>query len=122
MDDKRALYRDLLIAMHGWHDGIMSLWRSQSSDELAEARETAYRFGIEAGLIASPLTLVAIKDARRGLFAVQTEVVLRQVPPDVSDPLAEVKERLVKLENALRAELSSGAEQGDGARARAAGA
>ncbi|WP_277438051.1 hypothetical protein [Streptomyces sp. SPB162] len=106
LDDKRALYRDLLIAMHGWHDGIAAMWQGEPASDLIATRTTAYRLGVEADLIALPQTRAAIGEARRGLFAVQAEVVLGLIPPNAGDPCVDVKQQLQQMENALRAELS----------------
>ncbi|MEU2311491.1 hypothetical protein [Streptomyces albidoflavus] len=106
VDDKRTLYRDLLIALHNWHDCLMSLWQEGNRDGLHDARTTAYRLGVEAGLIAQPGTRIAIKEARRGLLATQAAMARDLVPQDATDPCSEAKPLLIALEEALHVELS----------------
>ncbi|MDX2709874.1 hypothetical protein PV350_44855 [Streptomyces sp. PA03-6a] len=36
LDDKRAIYRDLLNAMYGWHDALVSIWQDNDNGRLTE--------------------------------------------------------------------------------------
>ncbi|MFF4432830.1 hypothetical protein ACFYZ4_27175 [Streptomyces sp. NPDC001513] len=105
LDDKKGLYRDLLIATNGWHDSLVSIWRDEDDGRLSEARGSAYKWGVEASLIASEPVRTAIEDLQ-GRFSAAQLVVLRRTPTTGRPPLEAVEEGLALLEAALRAELS----------------
>ncbi|MEW2138668.1 hypothetical protein AB0892_19075 [Streptomyces sp. NPDC005409] len=105
LDDKKGLYRDLLIAMNGWHDSLVSIWRGGDDGQLSETRGTAYKWSVEASLIASEPVRTAIEDLRGRFFAAQP-VILSRAPMSEPPPLEAVEEGLALLESALREELS----------------
>ncbi|GFH70528.1 hypothetical protein Sdia_12960 [Streptomyces diastaticus subsp. diastaticus] len=106
VDDKWTLHRDLLIALRNWRDCLMHLWQEGNREGLHDARATAYRLGVGAGLIAQPGTRIAIKEARKGLLAGQAAMARQQVPQDATDPCSEAKPLLTALEEALHVEPS----------------
>ncbi|WP_327283428.1 MULTISPECIES: hypothetical protein [unclassified Streptomyces] len=105
LDDKKGLYRDLLIAMYGWHDSLVSIWLDEDDGRLSETRGTAYKWGVEASLIASEPVQTAIEDLR-GRFLSAQSVILSRTRTTERAPLEAVQEGLALLESALRAELS----------------
>ncbi|MER7463546.1 hypothetical protein [Streptomyces sp. NPDC097981] len=105
LDDKKGLYRDLLIAMYGWRDSLVSIWRDEDDGRLSETRGTAYKWGVEASLIASEPVQTAIEDLR-GRFLAAQPAILNRTPTSERAPLGAVEEGLALLESALRAELS----------------
>ncbi|MFE6846200.1 hypothetical protein [Streptomyces sp. NPDC057686] len=105
LDDKKGLYRDLLIAMNGWHDSLVSIWRGADDGQLSEARGKAYKWGVEASLIASEPVRTAVEDLRGRFLAAQSEI-LGRTPMTARPPLEAVEEGLALLESALRAGLS----------------
>ncbi|MFE2876201.1 hypothetical protein ACFXG6_09645 [Streptomyces roseus] len=105
LDDKKGLYRDLLIAMYGWHDSLVSIWRGEDDGCLSETRATAYKWSVEASLIASEPVRSAVEELRRRFLAAQPAVLGRTSTAE-RPPLGAVEEALALLESALRAELS----------------
>ncbi|MFF3649740.1 hypothetical protein ACFYXV_13935 [Streptomyces sp. NPDC002181] len=102
LDDKKGLYRDLLIAMYGWRDALVSIWRD---GRLSETRATAQKWGVEASLIASEPVRNAVEELRRRFLAAQPAILNRTSTAE-RPPLGAVEEALELLEGALRAELS----------------
>ncbi|KMO94803.1 hypothetical protein [Streptomyces roseus] len=105
LDDKKGLYRDLLIAMNGWHDSLVSVWRDEDDGRLAQTRATAYKWSVEASLIASEPARTAVEELRRRFLAAQHAILSRTSTAERA-PLEAVEEALALLEGALRAELS----------------
>ncbi|MFD8793968.1 hypothetical protein [Streptomyces vinaceus] len=105
LDDKKGLYRDLLIAMNGWHDALDSLARGEDGGQLSETRGRAYKWGVEASLIASEPVRAAVEDLQGRLLTAQRVVLGRPVVTE-RPPLEAVEEGLALLESTLRAELS----------------
>ncbi|MEU5722813.1 hypothetical protein ABZ783_13430 [Micromonospora sp. NPDC047738] len=107
LDDKRLLYRDLLIALYGWHDALVSVWDNDSDGTLPEARDAAYKCSVEATLIAPEPVRSAVEELRGRFFAAQPVILERTRPAGAKPPLAAVREGLSLLTEAMRADLSS---------------
>ncbi|MFF4653245.1 hypothetical protein [Streptomyces sp. NPDC001380] len=104
--DKKPLFRDLLTALHGWHDSLVSVWREDAErDDLSEIRASATKWAVESSLIASKPVRVALDDVQRRFSDVQRLILERRVPAG-SEPLADVLSSLAVLEDAMRAELA----------------
>ncbi|MFM9373289.1 hypothetical protein [Streptomyces sp. Da 82-17] len=105
LDDKRVLYRDLLIAMYAWHDGLNSIWRGEEDEHLSEAVLDAHKLSVEVMLIGPDPVKAAVSEARQKFFAANHSVT-RRSSEDEPDPLADVKDALKELQTLLRRDLS----------------
>ncbi|MEW1724442.1 hypothetical protein [Streptomyces sp. NPDC093109] len=105
MDDKKGLYRDLLIRLYGWRDSLASVLRNEDDGKLVDNRSIAYKWIVETSLIADDRVRSAVTDVHRALVDAQT-VVLDSASTAGERPLQAVEDGLVVLEDALRAELA----------------
>lgn len=106
LDTKRELYRDLLIAMYGWHDALVCIWQHGTDEELFEIREAAQKWSVEANLIAPGSVRSAVNKTRNAFFAAQPEIFGRASTERGDPPILEVRKALVQLEGALHADLA----------------
>lgn len=105
LSDKKPLYRDLLMALYGWHDSLVSVWRDDIEGDLREHRTLATKWAVEASLIASHPVRIALQDVQREFFGIQPVIFDKRVPSG-SNPLADVLRSLAVLEDSLRSELA----------------
>ncbi|MGI5481679.1 hypothetical protein [Streptomyces lavendofoliae] len=116
LDDKKGLYRDLLITLYGWHDSLAAIGKGVDDGRLAEHRTAAHKWIVETSLVADDQVRTAVSDVHRALLRAEAAMVDRAgggsgaggdsavgggVPV-----LAGVEDRLADLEDALRAELA----------------
>lgn len=105
LDDKRRLYRDLLTNVYGWHDALVSIWQNEADETLFEVRAAATEHSIEASLIASKPVRSSIEQLRAAFFAVQPAILSGASSEHADPPLAQVREKILQLEDALRTDL-----------------
>ncbi|MEJ8657378.1 MULTISPECIES: hypothetical protein [Streptomyces] len=105
LDDKKGLYRDLLITLYGWHDSLASILRGEDDGKLSEHRSAAYKWIVEASLIADDEVRSAVSEVHHALLRVQP-VVFEGTSATDEWPLEAVEGGLSALEDALRAELA----------------
>lgn len=105
LDDKKGLYRDLLIALYGWHDSLASIQGDEDDGKLSEFRSTAHKWLVEASLIADDEVRSAMNAVHRALLDVQPAI-FDGTPVTDTSPLQPVQDGLTVLEDALRAELA----------------
>ncbi|WP_405898844.1 hypothetical protein OG242_16215 [Streptomyces sp. NBC_00727] len=107
LGEKKPLYRDLTIALHGWHDSLVAIWKNEDGSDLAEHRTAAYKWSIEASLIANDDVRSALVKVQRSFMHDAQPIILRR--PDERDgwPLKSVEDAMEELEAAFRAELAS---------------
>ncbi|AXG78991.1 hypothetical protein [Streptomyces paludis] len=105
LDDKKGLYRDLLIKLYGWRDSLASILVNADDGKLADNRSIAYKWIVETSLIADDEVRSAVSDVHRALLHAQT-VISDGTSAAGDRPLQAVEDGLVVLEDALRAELS----------------
>ncbi|MFC5800947.1 hypothetical protein [Streptomyces formicae] len=74
LDDKKGLYRDLLIKLYGWHDSLASILKDEDDGKLFENRSTAYKWIVEASLISGDEVRSAVSDVHRALLHAQTAI------------------------------------------------
>ncbi|MET8235657.1 hypothetical protein [Streptomyces sp. NPDC005078] len=111
LDDKKGLYRDLLIRLYGWHDSLASILKDEDDGKLFDNRSTAYKWIVEASLISGDEVRSAVSDVHRALLRVQTVISDSSSTAD-EWPLQGVEDGLSALEDALRAELAMPARVG----------
>ncbi|MFF4227748.1 hypothetical protein [Streptomyces sp. NPDC001820] len=104
LDDKKGLYRDLLITLYGWHDSLVSILKDEDDGKLFDYRLAAYKWIVEASLIARDEVRSAVSDVHRALLSAQPAI-FEGTPTD-EWPLQSVEDGLSALEDALRAELA----------------
>lgn len=105
LDDKKGLYRDLLIALYGWHDSLASILGDEDDGKLFDFRSTAHKWLVEASLIAGDEVRSAMNAVHRALLDVRP-VIFNGSPMTDAWPLQPVQDGLTALEEALRAELA----------------
>ncbi|MFD6278992.1 hypothetical protein ACFWFI_26010 [Streptomyces sp. NPDC060209] len=105
LDDKKGLYRDLLIGLHGWHDSLVSILKNEDDGKLPDNRSVAYKWIVEASLISSDEVRHAVHDVHQALLLAQS-VILDHTSTADERPLQGVQDGLSGLEDALRAELA----------------
>ncbi|MFD7715440.1 hypothetical protein [Streptomyces sp. NPDC059814] len=106
LNEKRELYRDLLMAMYGWHDALVGIWRDEGSDTLFEVRSKAITLALEVSLIAKGPARSAVQEAHRGLLDAQPRILPRAQRTSGPVPLGDVLRKLTAMEEALRSELT----------------
>ena len=105
LDDKRHLYRDLLLAVYGWHDALVAIMKDEADGTLHDARSAAYKLGVEIDLIASePVRLAAVR-MRRKLLTAQGPI-LHAEPVDADAALKDVVAAAEAFEEAVRVDLA----------------
>ncbi|MET9096274.1 hypothetical protein ABZX72_29785 [Streptomyces cyaneofuscatus] len=107
LSEKKPLYRDLTVALHGWHDSLVAIWKNEDGSDLVEHRTAAYKWSVEASLIADDDVRSALVEVQRCFLHDAQPVILRR--PDERDgwPLKSVEDAMEVLEAAFRAELAS---------------
>ncbi|MFF3689629.1 hypothetical protein [Streptomyces sp. NPDC002187] len=105
LDDKKGLYRDLLITLYAWHNSLASILKDEDDGKLLDNRSAAYKWVVEASLIAGDEVRSAVSDVHRALLRVQP-VVFEGTSTTDEWPLQGVEDGLSTLEDALRAELA----------------
>lgn len=105
LDDKKGLYRDLLITLYGWHDSLVSILKDEDDGKLLDNRSAAYKWIVEASLIADEAVPSAVSDVHRALLSAQSAIFEGTSTTDQSS-LQSVEDGLSALEDALRAELA----------------
>jgi hypothetical protein len=105
LDDKRHLYRDLLLAVYGWHDALVSIMKDEADGTLHDVRSASYKLGVEIDLIASERVRLAAVDVRRKLLAAQ-DPILHAEPTDGVLALKDVVAAAEAFEEAVRIELA----------------
>jgi hypothetical protein len=105
LDDKKGLYRDLLITLYGWHDSLVSILKDEDDGKLLDYRSAAYKWTVEASLIADEAVRDAVSDVHRALLSAQSVISEGSSTTDRSS-LQSVEDGLSALEDALRAELA----------------
>jgi hypothetical protein len=105
LDDKKGLYRDLLIRLYGWHDSLASIMKDEDDGKLFDNRSAAYKWIVEASLIAGDEVRSAVSEVHSALLRVQP-VIFEGTPTTDEWPLQGVEDGLSALEDALRAELA----------------
>ncbi|MFD6421479.1 hypothetical protein [Streptomyces sp. NPDC060198] len=106
LNEKRELYRDLLMAMYGWHDALVGIWNDEESDNLFEVRSKAITLALEVSLIAKAPARSAVQEAHRGLLNAQPLILPRAQRTSGPEPLNDVRRTLTAMEEALRTELT----------------
>lgn len=110
-DDKRALYRDLLVAMYKWYDALVSIRKGEDDAELVESRTNAITLVVEVSLIAADPVRTAVEEAHRTFFHTQPHIFERsdtregQPSEPVEDVLEGVRTKLLAMETEMRREL-----------------
>ncbi|MGW4495015.1 hypothetical protein [Streptomyces sp. NPDC004376] len=107
INEKRELYRDLLMAMYGWHDALVSIWRDDNGDTLFETRTKAITLATEATLIAKAPARAAVQEARQAFLQAQPRILPRAQRTSEPVPLNDVWDKVMTMKEALRAELLS---------------
>ncbi|MDI9889438.1 hypothetical protein QMZ92_35325 [Streptomyces sp. HNM0645] len=105
LDDKKGLYRDLLITLYGWHDSLVSILKDEDDGKLLDYRSAAYKWIVEATLIAGDEVRSTVRDVHRALLTAQAAIFEGTSTAD-EWPLQSVEDGLSALEDALRAELA----------------
>ncbi|MFI2352061.1 hypothetical protein ACH492_34740 [Streptomyces sp. NPDC019443] len=105
LDDKKGLYRDLLIRLYGWHDSLASIMKDEDDGKLFDNRSAAYKWIVEASLISGDEVRSAVSEVHSALLRVQP-VIFEGTPTTDEWPLQGVEDGLSALEDALRAELA----------------
>ncbi|WP_328861752.1 hypothetical protein [Streptomyces sp. NBC_00306] len=104
LDDKRHLYRDLLLAVFGWHDALISIMQDEADGTLHDTRAAAYKLGVETDLIASEPVRLAAVDMRKKLLAAQGPI-LHGEATSAQDALKRAIVAADAFEEAVRSEL-----------------
>ncbi|MFE2019902.1 hypothetical protein ACFW9O_17885 [Streptomyces sp. NPDC059499] len=105
LDDKRHLYRDLLLAVFGWHDALVSIMQDKADGTLHDVRSSAYKLGVEIDLIASESVRMAAVRMRRNLLKAQGPI-LHAERVDADAALKDVMAAADAFEEAVRVELA----------------
>lgn len=105
LDDKRHLYRDLLLAVFGWHDVLVSIMQDKTDGALRNVRSSAYKLGVEIDLRASESVRVAAVRVRRNLLKAQGPI-LHAERVDADAALKDVVAAADAFEEAVRVELA----------------
>ncbi|MEV0252955.1 hypothetical protein AB0H82_01580 [Streptomyces sp. NPDC050732] len=105
VNEKRELYRDLLMAMYGWRDALISIWRDEGSDALFDTRDEAIKLSLEVALIARFPARTAVQEAHAALLMAQLGILPRAQRTPGPPPLGDVWRKLTAMEEALRSEL-----------------
>ncbi|MDQ0796619.1 hypothetical protein [Streptomyces sp. B1I3] len=103
-DDKKGLYRDLLIGLYGWHDSLVSVLKDEDDGKLSDNRSAACKWIVETSLVSSDAVRAAVRDVHRAPFRAQP-VIHGGTSTTDEWPLQGVQEGLSALEDALGAEL-----------------
>ncbi|MFE5027950.1 hypothetical protein ACFRAO_32720 [Streptomyces sp. NPDC056656] len=111
LDDKKGLYRDLLIRLYGWHDSLVSILKDEDDGKLFDNRSTAHKWIVETSLISSEEVRSAVNAVHHALLRAQPVIFDSNSTADES-PLQGVQDGLLALEDALRAELAMPARAG----------
>ncbi|MEV5457058.1 hypothetical protein AB0L17_01910 [Streptomyces cellulosae] len=106
VNEKRELYRDLLMAMYGWHDALVGIWRDENDDSLMETRSKAITLAVEATLIAKLPARRAVQEAHQAFLTAQPRILQRAQRTSGPAPLDDVWAKLTAMEDALRLELT----------------
>lgn len=106
-DEKRGLYRDLLVAMYEWHDALVSIWQGQDNGKLFESRMNATRLATEVSLIATAPVRAAVEDVHRTFLESIQPRILGRSSASGAPPVEGLWEKITALEEALRSELVS---------------
>lgn len=110
LDDKRHLYRELLIACHGWHDALVAISVDERDGTLYDSRTDAYKHGVEVELIAPEPVRLASANMRAKLLAAQGPI-LHSDGSDTEDALQQARLASNAFEEAVRSELVPPAER-----------
>ena len=105
LDDKRHLYRDLLLAVFGWHDALVSIMQDKADGTLHDFRSSVYKLGVEIDLIASESVRMAAVRMRRNLLKAQGPI-LHAERVDADAALKDVMAAADAFEEAVRVELA----------------
>ncbi|GGW73356.1 hypothetical protein [Streptomyces xantholiticus] len=94
-----------MITLYGWHDSLAFVLKGEDDGKLFDNRSAAYKWIVEASLIAGDEVRSAVSDVHRALLSVQP-VIFEGTSATDEWPLKGVEDGLSVLEDALRAELA----------------